>query len=107
MPPTILNLTLVPSLVENSYKVLSMGPFTLILDKGLPLAILRRKLSFGINSESLLEKKKSLHKEANFGQLGYVMLCITIFSVNFFDLKKSPFLQIHAGDTILISPMTF
>ena len=107
MPPTILSLLLVPSPVENSYKMLSMETFTLILDKCLPLAILRRKLRFGINSESLLEKKKTLCKEANFGQLGYVTLCITIFSVNFFDLKKSPFLQIHAGDTILISPMTF
>ena len=88
--------------------MLSMETFTLILDKGLPLAILRRKLCFGINSESLLEKKKkNLCKEANFGQLGYVTLYITIFSVNFFDLKKSPFLQIHAGDTILISPLTF
>lgn len=85
-----------------------MGTFILILDKGFPLAILRRKLRFGINSESLLEKKKkSLCKEADFGQLGCVTLCITILSVNFFDLKKSPFLQIHAADTILISPMTF
>ena len=60
MPPTILSLLLVPSPVENSYKMLSMETFTLILDKCLPLAILRRKLRFGINSESLLEKKKNL-----------------------------------------------
>lgn len=27
-----------------------------------------------------------MHKEAHLGQLGYVTLCITVFSVNFFDL---------------------
>lgn len=62
-----------------------MGPFTLILEKDLQLAIPEKKFSFGVDCESLLEKYMHA-KEANFEKLCYMTVYITAFSVNFFDL---------------------
>lgn len=82
-----------------------MEPFTLILEKGLQLAIPEKKqrLSFGVDCVSLLEKI-CMHKEEKFGKCFYMILLHLLWT---FLISKSAFLQIHAEDTILISPMTF
>lgn len=61
-PPTILNSNLVPSPVENSYKRRIYETFILILDKG-SIGDSKEKTAFGINSESLLGKKKACAKK--------------------------------------------
>lgn len=82
-----------------------MEPFTLILEKGLQLAIPEKKqrLSFGVDCVSLLEKI-CMHKEEKFGKCFCMILLHLLWT---FLISKSAFLQIHAEDTILISPMTF